>query len=117
MGDKPIVLDRNLPCKGRCGNRITRHRVVVYKDMDYITCEICQHKEVVRYDAGIQPPSGIPWDDAERIRRNLMGVVGDMQTRRWSKGMGDKDKSFLQRVVERLIGIGKDLEKPEDDDG
>lgn len=108
MPDEQIVLERWKECRGRCGLRVTKHRLTVYKDSDHWLCEVCGHKEVVRYETASQKLS-LSDDDIRKARQNLMGVVGDMQTRRWSKGMGDKDKSFIQRVVERLIGIGRDL--------
>lgn len=112
MPEQQIVLQRSRECRGRCGNRITSHRLTVYPDEDIWTCDICGHKEVIHYEqASPSQSQGIPRDRAENIRRNLMGVVGDMQTRHWSKGMGDKDKSFIRRIIDRLIGIGRDLDE------
>lgn len=105
---KPIVREQRRACNGRCGRRVTPHRLVVYQDSDNWTCLVCGHKETIRYDRH-QRDTGVTGEQVRRARNNLNNVIGDMQTRRWGN-MGKKDKSFIQRVIDRLIGIGRDLD-------
>lgn len=41
--DMPIVQDVYLPCDEKCG-RVTMHRRVAYKDIEYRTCQTCKTK-------------------------------------------------------------------------
>lgn len=109
----PIPKDEMHLCKGTC-NKKTPHTRVAYLEADYWTCKICGHKEQV--DAAqssfefSEESRALTREEIERARRNISGIVGDIQTHKWGKNLGKKDRNFLQRTVDRLIGIGRDLD-------
>lgn len=107
--------DIERPCySNNCNGRVTRHTYVVYHDEDFLQCSVCQTRERTKYKNvedfdKFMHRIGMSKDEVKKIRGNLLGVTGDLQTRKWGR-MGSKDKSFIRRIIERLLGIGRDMD-------
>lgn len=107
---KTIFLVRWRECP-KC-HHYGKHRYAAHPQEDVWICEnpSCGYTERIPVFTGRGEFRGMTEEDRERARRNVMNVVGDIQTHKWSKNLGLKDRSFIQRIIDRLIGIGRDLE-------
>lgn len=107
--ERPIVHDEMIECGGKCGRRVTPHRVLYFKDQDSKTCLVCGNHKVVYYKKDTEEEHKT-WteEQIEPIRQDIYGVAIDLESHKWGK-VGKKDLSFLERVARRLRGIGDDL--------
>jgi len=102
----PIVLDRWEICTGKCARK-TWHRAVIYPEFEDHSCNECGHKKHFGFGEEHNPEHD--WAVEYRKSKEVMRqVAGDLTTHKWSKGMGRKDKNFIQRIIEVLIGKPSD---------
>jgi len=103
-----IPIDTVLYCEHCRG--YTDHSQRVYLDKTYSRCKVCGQEVTAIFRETRIAPS--PEENSlTAISEELNNIVGSIVEHKWSENQGKKDRNFVSRLRERIVGVKRDVDK------